>query len=370
MKGGFDIMKHILRMIVTIVVLTAVGLCLWFFVFKPTDTETTFTLLKDLTTYKETSGYNSDLAKISSYNNISCYTEATLTERYRLFGAGDATVSIPDSNNPSTTVTASSFYKDYNYGRALGSLDEIYDVYASYTLFAEDVSNKEMKNIKDKANAYKGAIANIVASMKNLIEYEEICKSASSPISDGLKNELENRYTDFSSNYKVAFGAYYDLIISVQEIVKEKTFNGEFVYDAQTSYLDIILMLNSAFFNTANDTVSIIKNTSNSATDLTAEQVALKKACMAIDVYESYESSGWIDISASEFLAAYTAVIQNYSSDLSKVMNAKFNFFAVLGLETDGLGEGSVEGFAPSNISTGAKPYIKTILEFCGIVSE
>ena len=425
--------KHILRLIVTIAILAAVGLCLWLFVFKPTDTETTFALLENLDTYKESSGYTSDLAEIAEEDNSSLglYTDETLASRYRLFGAGEATVvasynvtnnsfkldlvdytinteagdygTVSDGTNTYnidstngfeidgvsylistvegvtrvTTTEQLSFYKDYNYLQVLTSLDEIYGVYSSYTLFAENVSNSQMNNISDKVDDYKSAIANVVISAQNLLEYESICKSAASgsSLTDGLKTELANRYADFSAKYKTAFNAYYDLILAVQGLVKSNVFYGDFVYDAQTSNLDIMLMLNSAFFNTTTDTAENIIGTPVTEISLTSEQIALKKACLAGVQYNGYNESngaGWIDsgesTAVSSFLSAYLVASEDYCSDLNIVINANFNFFAVEELRTSTSIEGSVAGYSLSNISTAATEYLKAILRFCRIM--
>ncbi len=365
--------KHILRFVVTIVILVALGLCLWFFVFKPDDTETTFSTIEELIDYRKSSDYSSNILKIQTFNNDTLYTDAAKADRYRIFGAPDsATVSVLNLETPENetdTIDVASFYKDYNYQNVLGSLDDAFELYASYTLFAENVSNKEMKSVKEKVNSYKSAIAAVITSSNSVIEYENICKTTAS-ITDGLKEELANRYEDFASKYKSAFNQYYDLIIEIQNLVKARTFNGNFVYDAQTCYYDFLLMLNSSFAVTESDATSEIISTPYNKENLSVEQVALKKACMAI----TSAPTEWFDdvgeTAVSEFLTAYLAVTKDYQVDLGKIVDARFNFFSIDAIKT-GVAEAddkSNTDFRSSNINTAAKGYIKTILEFCGVI--
>ena len=356
--------KHILRLVVTIVILGVVGLCLWLFVFKPSESETVFSILESIEEYKDQISYENKLKTITKYNNTDCYTDATLLERERMFGGTDRDID-----------GAKSFYNEYYYQKVTESFDKIYNIYSSYVLLAENVSKKQLKQIQQETKEYKSAIATVADKADKVIEYEKICVRASSSEKNSLKDELSNRYTALKNAYKGAFESYYKLIVNLQTIVKDRTFNGEFVYDAHTSYLDIMLLFDSSLIDVSTDLAQDVKNDNVNKTILTREQTALKKACIIADTYNVRGAKGnlaWVDAvgetEVSNFLNAYVEISSKFQSQLNLVADYRFNFQAINALGTSDLDVGE-EGYKASSVDSSSVASIKTVLKFCGIIA-
>lgn len=355
--------KHILRLVVTIVILGVVGLCLWLFVFKPSESETAFSILEGIEEYKDQISYNEKLDTITSYNNTDCYTNETLLERERIFGGTTRNVD-----------GAKSFYNEYYYQKVTKSLDKIYDIYSSYVLLAENVSKKQLKQVQQDAKEYKSALSAVTDKADRVIEYEKICVRASSSEKNGLKSELSNRYTALKDAYKGAFQSYYKLIVHLRTIVQDRTFNGEFVYDAHTSYLDIMLLFDSNLIGVPTDAAEEIKNDNVNKIILTKEQTAMKKACIIADNYGVRGAKGnlaWVDAvgetEVSDFLNAYVEISLKFQEQLKLVADYRFNFQAINALGTSDIDVGE-EGYKASSVDSSSVASIKTVLKFCGII--
>lgn len=343
--------KHILRIVVTVVILAGVGLLLYFFVFKPTNTDTTFNALKDLETYKQHGGYSNAMLSIKESDvGQPIYGDdgKIINIREKILGATSGVGNADDT--PSFVIVEK-------------GLEEVYSYYVNYFLFAEDVSNKQDKSLKEKIASYKSSLQTVSNSIQAIMEYESAIMSSgtvegSSSALEAIKQELENKYTTFANSYKDSFKKYNDLIIELRSIVADKVFDGEFLYDAHATYLDVILLFSNGF--------------SSSETEAT-ESSGLQKAFIVYNKFVELKVSEdeFFNEKASKFVNAYLNLAKKFSKDLELVSNASFIQDAINELaHLPPSGLSGYEGFRSLNLNQDAYTDLKTLLTYIGLLGS
>lgn len=246
--------KILLRFLVTIVVLAAVVLGVWLIWFKPTNELEVFNMLTELQNDKQTAHekalnssvstakghkgikYNTKVEKctiigdnysINHYavEDTKSYGKIAYYRAYMFEGFSGKDLKAVNPYSDTSLATGSTLENMYN------AVDKAFKYYYSYVQLAEDVSNKDVSQIKD---IVKELNKKYDSFNENVDKVYAIIEQYTDSNSKTILSETASLYKNLAQDYYSIVKLYTDLTITVKDFVVDHVFAGNTAYDANT----------------------------------------------------------------------------------------------------------------------------------------
>lgn len=303
--------KHILRIIVTVILVGALGFTAWTYFYKPGDDEVVYAELTKLT-----NKVASEAGVLTTFTELSNETH---------FGKGDGKVLLSPGSNPeifttrmllfgtNSILTFESFYPSvlsgyenlslYNqisYTYAIEQLNTILKSYASISQFSEGAKALNYDNVLDAIKVLNAKHSALQDSIKVTINFQT---NNALPNDSIQRNTLRQYYINIVNNYYDYLFNYTILLDEISAYNTKFVYNNNFIYDTQNIFYEGILS-NLKKFTTLSGSYSDVKNygvTYNTSTSVTTLNAAtLEKNSYLYDAFVINKSYNFVSTNKSD----------------------------------------------------------------------
>lgn len=320
-------MKYFLRILVTILIVGAVGIGVYFLFFNEPKNDEVFTKLSHLIDDKENSAITTILDDLSDFETL---PESEISKA-KLLNSLDQPIDVDGGSI-------------YSFRAIEQVLDKALNNYYVYTQVAKDVSSKSYKKIKSSINSYDKSYQKLIIKLEDIKKYnQEYNDEQDESLKSSMRYELITKYNNISLYYKETLTKEAELVLNLKSFVNKHCFDNNFYTDSKIALLDLIMV----------DTIGACNKTAETEIGYF---INLKQS---IDIYfkcehgqDIYATSG---VSESEFLNNVEKLFKNYREGLNTV----FNY-------THAQRKGVVDGSFVADLKVEYVNYVKNILKVLG----
>ncbi len=263
LRGG-NMSKHIIRILVTLIILSTIGYGAWVFFLKPNDNEYVYTQMLNVLETVNDGEINTKLTQLSEKDYMGSVAPSE-TNGVTRFASGTTLYNVREFMFQITNQTA---YEKY-YGVAQNGFnvyvneddttnfsyidyDQILDAamsyYAPYTQFATGVGSEEIKNYNAAQKTYEKTYNEAINKINIIINYQN-----NNQVLDSTKTiVLTDYYKQLLVLVNDYYAAYTNFVIVVQNFVSEFASDSQFIYDLEPIYLNSAVYTISKFTKIAN----------------------------------------------------------------------------------------------------------------------
>lgn len=324
--------KHIARIVVTVLILGAIGYASWAFFFKPNNDEYVyseilnvkeFVLSEEDETQTKLEEKLASLEEANYFGNISQIAfeageqDSVINMRQFLLNLSSANYANYYGASPSyfdleadATFAEEAFYDLAVFSNYETILTEAMDYYLPYTQFVSGVYDEEIDLFKDYVEAYQNKYNKVLDQIDVILSYQSSITTVNTTVNTVLKGYYESLLTKYADYYV----AYTDLIDFLRVFVTENTTEDVFVYDLQAVYFNSIVESIAYYADTVNfDSASFESET------LSAAEIALNSYLVESLMYRenlAVALDNLSDASSFELVNVYNLLSQNYNAIL------------------------------------------------------
>jgi len=228
-------MKVFLRVLVTVLILTALGFGVYAIFFKPAADDVVFLKLSEVMEYKRVQG--SDEFSNRRLNEKIGFIETGKAELEKLVGSfdGELALNYKFLNSQGNSKDTTSFYGCYNMDNRL---NDVFNYYFAYTQAAKKVSKSTQNAMQKAINSYKSSFDALQKSLNSILSLQNTLNESNF---NEFKGELTLRYLNAVVKYRENLKQYADLTLKVKDFVSKYVFDGNLTNDNDITRYDIYL---------------------------------------------------------------------------------------------------------------------------------
>ncbi len=258
--------KVLLRIIITIIVLVALGLGTYFIFFKPKDNDAVFVNLTDLVDYKKQENGEKgsgnivknklDIISVNYHNEILKLGDITSPEESTYYSSNANLNYLMNDEQGGFEVeycvkTADERYNNIKYSvyscEKLNSyVDKVFDYYFAYSQASEKVTKKAQDEIIAAIKEYKAShkelnekLQLVISLQKSIIATKGTTVSKST--TDNYALEHDNRLLNAVVAYRNCINKYCNLTLKLKDYVEKFVFNDQIINDSTITQNSISL---------------------------------------------------------------------------------------------------------------------------------
>lgn len=257
-------MKVFLRVVVTILILCALGLGSYFIFFKPADDDVVFLKLSDMLEYKDYKGNDYTTNRrvdeklqliLDDLNNIE-KTEVNFSNNVLNNSDGVSNFKLLMGDGEEDNVN----YSNVSCSAINNRLDDIFNYYFAYTQASTKVKKSAQKEINSAVKTYLESYDLLNEKLNMIISLQKAILANSGT---DLSVELGNRYALAVTTYYDNMKEYTNLILKVKDYVEKYVFNDTLVVDKDIVENNIYLYVVQSKMSGTGATLSDIAKFSN-----------------------------------------------------------------------------------------------------------
>lgn len=235
MKNGEEKMKVFLRVVVTVLILTALGFGVYAIFFKPAADDVVFLKLSEVMEYKRVQG--SDEYSNRRLNEKMEFIATGKRDLETKVGAfdGELLQNYKFLNSQGDRIDPAAIDGCYNMDN---KLNDVFNYYFAYTQAAKKVSKSTQNEIQKAIKSYKSSFDDLQKSLNSILSLQNTLTASN--FAD-FKGELSLRYLNAVVKYRANLKQYADLTLKVKDFVSKYVFDGNLTNDSDITKYDIYL---------------------------------------------------------------------------------------------------------------------------------
>lgn len=285
-----------MRIVISVVVVAAIGVSIWYFAFRPDIDISTFNQLTSIKKYESSVNLSKTINNIADTVSLSRTDAVTLAKEKSFVNGGDTTVKNSNTNN------------GYVLSYTFDSLKLSLDYYYPYTQMADGVKSSVQKSVTSNLKNYNNKLVTLVDKLNYAWDYEK--GSVYDSTVPSTITELAARYDNVAQAFENVNTSLTNLNNSVRSFVISYVFDGSMVYDSKTATFDII---NTASYYHYNKT-----------TNYDLLQNVLSRYEGNTNFMRGSDAGVSISYNASQILAAYNDLVNNTNSSGDRLFDYLF----------------------------------------------
>lgn len=373
--------KHILRIVVTLLIVSTLGYAAWFYFFNPNNDEYVALQIKELIVDEDKdNSLTKNLNTLFSKNNygttagekVFVESDAQQREIVRIrkviFGVANNAEVVTYYGEVAENLTITQINNLRTNELSIKKLnDNLFDVlnyYFTYSQFAENTSSQDLKELKTLFKDYNNEYKKMNNLVKTLITWQNNGSSSTT-----VNEQTTNYYRNLVSGFKTYYTTFIDLNLGLKNYVVKRVFNDNLVYDLNLVLNDATLYSTLNFVNTmgysegsfASETVpSSVRQTNKKLYDAALIRYALKNN---IDNAEQEDRFNFV-LNYNTLYKDYTKILFNTNTTTGPEFSIYF--------KTNAQKQGIVTGVAGEivNIQEEFISTVQSTLSFLGFVYD
>lgn len=254
--------KHILRIVVTLLIVSTLGYAAWFYFFNPNNDEYVALQIKELIVDEDKdNSLTKNLNTLFSKNNygttagekVFAESDAQQREIVRIrkviFGVANNTEVVTYYGEVAENLTNSQINNlrtnELSVKKINDNLFDVLNYYFTYSQFAENTSSQDLKELKTLFKDYNNEYKKMNNLVKTLITWQNNGSSSTT-----VNEQTTNYYRNLVSGFKTYYTTFIDLNLGLKNYVVKRVFNDNLVYDLNLVLNDATLYSTLNFVNT------------------------------------------------------------------------------------------------------------------------
>jgi len=318
--------KHILRIVVTLIILAILGYVGWSYFFKPKDEIYVYSQIKAIVEKNDESNLSGSLSKNlrilaekNYYGESGGETEEFLSSdeqqkelinlRGLIFGLSDSDLINGFYGSLLEEIDESDILGSLNVTALNDGLNEVLLYYFVYTQFAQNTTTTEINAIKPFFNEFNEQYNEINSLVKTIINYQ---KNGSSTVT--INQQTTSYYRMLLDSFKDYLKTYANLNLTLKNYVISKVFENDFSYDFKLIYNDAVT------YSALNYALAMDYEVDSFAGETFSQDIIdinkkLYEACLMKHTLDGKKDSG----SNIDMVIIYNDLYENYATILTSV---------------------------------------------------